>query len=353
MAEPLELPPWAVGSYPGVAPPSWDGTARRVATGLAGFAADGLIPNAKTDAQSFNEWLARVQEWIVYAAATYGDAIFGDGSDGNLLVDSGTGDTNLTETGFYEDVTIDDGAFLHTDGYLLFVNGTLTITDGWVQWNGNPGDAGSVGGAAGAAHTATILAGGRAGGAGGNNANGMAGSSSATSLASASGRGGTGGNGGGVTLGAAGGSNARSIGDTRSVQAATTGHVLANGTHTAITGGAGGGGGGGGGAAGLFGGGGGGGGGVVIVIARNVVIVTGGIRANGGAGGAGENGGASAGGGGGGGGQGGVIYLVTRNLTNAGTIEAAGGAAGAASTGTPAGLVGTAGQAGYVISHLA
>lgn len=354
MTQPSDLPPWATGNY-AAGSDSWSATARRVATDITTFAATGLTPNLRTRAQSFNEWLARVQEHIEYMYASFGAAIYGDGSDGDLTVDGGTGDTNLTGTRFYENVTVDDGSFLHTDGYLLFVSDTLTVNDGYVQWVGNPGDAGSVGGAGGAAHTAAVLAGGRAGGAGGNSgANGTTGTSSAQSLATASGRGGTGGNGGGGTTGAAGGSNARTIGDARSIQAATTGHVVANGDHEPITGGAGGGGGGGGGGANIFGGGGGGGGGVVIVVARNVVIgVDGGIRANGGAGGAGENGGASAGGGGGGGGQGGVVYLVTRNLTNLGTIEAAGGAAGAASTGTPAGLIGAVGQAGYVISHLA
>jgi len=53
------------------------------------------------------------------------DELFGDGSDGDLTVSSGQ-TIYLSSDMYYQDLTIESGATLFTNGFRIFVNGTLT-----------------------------------------------------------------------------------------------------------------------------------------------------------------------------------------------------------------------------------
>jgi len=53
------------------------------------------------------------------------DEMFGDGSDGNVTVSSGQ-TVYLSSDMYYEDLTVESGATLFTNGFRIFVNGTLT-----------------------------------------------------------------------------------------------------------------------------------------------------------------------------------------------------------------------------------
>ena len=55
-----------------------------------------------------------------------GDEIYGFGQDGNVTI---TGDTTLARDMFYNDLTINTGCTLDTNGYRIFVRGTLTFAD--------------------------------------------------------------------------------------------------------------------------------------------------------------------------------------------------------------------------------
>ncbi len=345
---PNDLPAWATGSYPGAGPsPTWEGTPRRVATGITGFAAAGLIPAEPTDAQSFNEWLARVQEWIEFGRGEAGTGVFGDGSDG--VVTLGAGTTTLTRDMYYDDLTVPNGATLAPAGYRVFVAGLLTVgATGVIHVDGGAGS-GTTGGAAGGGTAGTTpLSGGAAGGAGRTNAGlGTVGTASTVSL------GGSGGAGGLTTSFAApaGGvatAPAAGLGGYRHLAAAQGRATL--GAGSVWTGGGGGGGGscenGNTGTS----GGGGGGAGVLVIFARRVSNA-GAIRANGGAGAAATLGNSTEISGGGGGGGGG-IYLVHREAVGAtlGTVTASAGAGGA---GAGTGNAGASGSAGLVITLVA
>ena len=85
--------------------------------------------------------------------------LFGDGSDGNVTVASGT--TTLTRDTFYDNLTINGGATLATASFRVFVKNILDNkgninNNGVVGGNGgNGGDgAGGTGGAAGSAGSA-------------------------------------------------------------------------------------------------------------------------------------------------------------------------------------------------------
>jgi len=53
------------------------------------------------------------------------DEIFGDGSDGSVTISSGQ-TVYLSSDMYYEDLTVESGATLFTNGFRIFVNGTLT-----------------------------------------------------------------------------------------------------------------------------------------------------------------------------------------------------------------------------------
>lgn len=301
----------------------------------AGELADGIVAGLPFEGQKAN--------WVLHLLTLARLAWFGDGSDGDLVHDSGGTGIALTP-GQYGDVTVTLGTQLVAPGAPVFVRGTLTIDgagsaihrDGAVGQNG---DGAGNGGAGGSAAGAFIFGAGGAGGAGGDtDTNGTAGGASSDTLTATDAGAGEAGF---ATTGGAGGASSNLGGFAgadhfvRNPEAARTGHLAIAGAHTAVTGGAGGGGGGGSQGPGVTNGGGGGGagGGVMAIFADRVVLTNGGrISADGGAGGAAAGGGA----GDGGGGNGGVIWIVAREINAPGNIHADGGAAGGAGAGAGA-----------------
>lgn len=330
-----ELPPWAVGDYSGsIGTTEWSGLPRRVATDIVTFAATGLTPDLRTRAESFNEWLARIAELVNLLRGEAGTAIFGDGSDGDVVLGAGT--TTLTRDMYYADLTVPNGATLATAGYRVFVAGTLTV--GATGVIDNSGQAAS-GATQGLGTTAGTCGAGFQGGAGRVSSAGVgnAATGATTALGGAGGAGGAGGVNAGGAAGAATAPTATN-GGWRHLAAALG--RTADGT---LWSGGGGGGGGGSDNGAANSGGGGGGGGVMIIWAR-IVSNAGTIRANGGAGG---NAAAGVNLGGGGGGGGGAVFIVHREAEGGtlGTVTASGGAGGTGSTAN-----GAAGSAGRVLT---
>lgn len=344
--------------------------------------------------------------FVLESNANLQSLIFGDGSDGDVVIST---NTTLTRDMYYDDLTINDGIVLSTGGYVVYVKGTLTQLgtgvidnsggDGGNGGNGGNGGSGANGtaGAAGAAGAGgaggTLVAGadGAAGGAGGAGAattgsNGVAGSQASAVSNSIGSNGvtgsGTGGQGGDASAGVSSGGgygSAQTITASKkkvtdAMQASTLG-CFVSGTFTPFYGsagnaGAGGAGGGGGnnngtGGDGRGGGGGGGGGaggngGFVVVFARTIVNTANALfQSNGGDGGNGGNGGdgSSTGtqfgcGGGGGGalgnaGNGGLIIVVykTKTTTLANSVSAGTpGSNGSGGAGLNGGSNGQAGQ---------
>lgn len=262
--------------------------------------------------------------------------LFGDGRDGDATISS---NTNLSSDTFYNNLTVNAGVRLCTNGFRLFVKGTLT-NNGTIHMDGS---AGQTSGAAGSGYATGTLG---PSGSGGNSSAAAGGNGTSA----ADGIGGSGGA-GGLGSGGAGGTGGT-----------TTTHSAVNGTSFSpaappsaydmklwgYTGGTvkmgAGSGGGGGGGDGSSGGGGGAGGGHCWVAAKTLAG-TGALSANGGAGGDGV--GSNRGGGGGGGG--GTVVLITAATSNPYTTTVTGGAGGA-KTGT--GVAGTAGSAGKTFIHL-
>jgi hypothetical protein len=236
-------------------------------------------------------------------------ALYGDGSDGEVTINSGT--TILSRDMYYHNLTLAPGAILYPNGDRIFVSGTLTLGNGaniTADANGGSGGSGGAGGATG------THGGGGFGGNGGviNVIPPIAGATESNSLGGAGD--GSDGGGGSVTLPAAA---AGGTGVFRQALAAISGRSLDG---MIVNGGGGGGGGAGGGG---LGGGGGGGGGVVIIAARTITVTGSAlITARGGATGA------PTGGNSGGGGGGGVVVVVTDVSQPAGIILSAVGGAG-------------------------
>ncbi len=314
--------------------------------------------------------------------------IYGNGEDGDVTISS---NTSLSKDMFYNNLTVNSGFRLTTNGYRVFVKNTLVIQgSAFLSWNGVDGTAGTNastnsavgGGSGGAALSSGSLygsgagkaggasgAGGTAGGGGSNGSNGTAGdaitNSFASSFSSTSGAGGAGGGTSGATGGSAGTTGTISASTTRpfnSIFAVRMFDDVAGSSpallkYNSNVGGAGGGGGGrasaGSGVAGAGGGGGGSGsGGGVMVVCARIISNSGSIESkggNGGNGGNGANGGSTsggvnnAGGGGGGGGTGGpggVLVLIYSGISGGGATSVAGGSAG---TGGTKGAQGTGG----------
>ncbi len=248
---------------------------------------------------------------------------FGDGSDGDLNIASGT--TALNGVKKYNNLTIALGATLTHDAdraLTIFVKGTLTL-NGSINVNGKSsrrqgifcsagGGGGQVGnsGAVGQIGGASLMTGVSVGGAGG----------------TGTGTGGTGGN----------GSSSNYFLDrvTETFEAGCAGGVGGSGSSAGGAGGA--------------------GGGLIIIYAQNIVL--GGsavVSANGATGSAGTSSDASAGGGGGGGGGGGVAVVFFAKKTGTVTPTASGGVGGAPGGGvgpfsSGPGGVGSAGIAALV-----
>ena len=208
-----------------------------------------------------------------------GNDIFGDGGDGDVTISS---NTTLTETKFYNNLTVNASITLTSGGYMVFVKNTLTL-NGKIDRKGNNGS-GTSGGAG--------LSDGEVGGsyAGGNAAQ------------NGSGGNGIGGNGGRGRDGSnnPNGTFGGTITVTKPIPYASLLFWLLLQNKTTYRGGAGGGGGNG------SGGGGGSGGGITPVVART--ISGNGIIDSEGGDAAGNQGGANNGGGDGGGGSTIVIY---------------------------------------------
>lgn len=290
-------------------------------------------------------------------------AIYGDGSDGDLTISSGT--TTLTRNMYYNNLTISGTGSLNTAGYRVFVAGTLDISAApasAITRTGNTGSNGNAGGAGGSgagALSSVELGGSGAGSTGGAGSNNNASQAAAPTNQTTS-------NGGGGGQGSAGGAGGTGTGGALRAGATASGssRIMAYTFHflrgaTIIGGGAGGAGGGGGGGNGAVtgagGGGGGSGGGIVYVAARTInrsgSTAFGAINANGGAGGVGGTPASSGGGGGGGagGGGGGFVYLLFSYLTGSSAtaaIRATGGAGGNGGSGVGAGSGGNGGNGG-------
>jgi hypothetical protein len=310
------------------------------------------------------------------------NTLFGDGSDGDVTISSGT--TTLTRDMFYNNLTVNGTGVLVTAGYEIFVKGTLTVdgsSGAKIHNSGVDGSDGqfsavsSLGGAGGAGGLSGKYKGGVAGGDGGNgvsNSNGLPGTNGLPSgtysitnvVGTAGGTGGTsirtpgaGGTAGIVTSVAV--NKPRSILNLSFIEVVAGSAVIAS---QSLSGGAGGGGAGSGGNGGYSGGGGGGGGGNggIVVICANALDITGAsaIQSRGGDGGDG-GGAASAGanspgpGGGGGAGNGGIIVVAYLQKTGTGTMTAdagVGGQPGAVGGGSSGpGVAGGNGAAGIVI----
>lgn len=252
----------------------------------------------------------------------------GSGEDGNVTV-ANTVTVTLTKDMYYKDLKVETGGTLKTNGYRIFVSGTLTLS-GVIENNGSA----AVDAAAGIGAPEGTTGGGGNGGGGGLNLGG-AGISAVMPL------GGAGGNGGDPGMGAGGiVPPLATLGGREQVQVFSAALAdVARAPADRIAGGTGGGGGGGDGAA--TGGGGGGGGGVVFVVAAAVTVTGGEFRATGGGGGAATGAGVAGGGAGGGGG---VILIYTRSSIEAGAFRVNGGTGG---TAVGVGLPGSNGADGF------
>lgn len=281
-------------------------------------------------------------------------AYFGDCSDGNVTISSGT--TTLSRDMFYRNLTINGTGGISFQNQRVFVCGTLDITGAAafaLDGSGISGSAGANGGGAGNGGNAdaagTNIAGrnGGNGGAGttGNGAEGAVGVGANVLTNGGGGSGGAGGNGGTGT----GGVSRPAIAITNfPMRDITTWYLPQTGAGSAIfvaASGAGGSGGGGDGAVAGGGGGGGGSSGNTVYLAANIIktsasTVAGTISAWGGSGGAGGSpaSGNAGGGGGGGGGSGGWVVIkfnqrIGPSITNLVL--------------TPAGVFGSAGGTGH------
>lgn len=299
---------------------------------------------------------------------------FGDGSDGNVTISSGT--TTLTRDMHYNNLTISGTGVLQTRGYRVFVKGTLDITaasarsivvgDGIGSLNGGNAVA-HVGGNSGtvfvdnnAVLPVSVPAGnGGANGTTGAGAQGSALTAPIYSLGYVAGAGGA----GGAVGGTAGGVSRAAVSatvptDIRRITFDCA--VYRGGSLRQITAGMGapGGSSGAGDGVGQGGGGGGGGaGGCTLIIAARTINRSGATAAsaisvqggNGGNGGPGQNGTNRGGGGGGGGGSGGWLILIYRTLTGStatNCLDATGGNGGNGANGTGTGGGGNGGSSG-------
>lgn len=249
---------------------------------------------------------------------------FGDGSDGSVAISS---NTTLSRDMYYSNLTVNSGYTLNTNGWKIYVKGTLSGS-GIIANNAN-GVTGAPGNSVGIGQN------GAAGGAGGAilDGTGSAGSTPSTTI----GYGGLGGS-GGASGGAGGGTGNQTYIPERIVR---HDHII-NMAYKAGGQGGGGGGGANGSAleAGSAGGQGGGGGGVVFIAAKTINF-SGPFEAIGGVGANGASNDNGTGGGGGGGG-GGFIYIVALDIIQlASALNIIGGSGG---TGSASGTQGSAGH---------
>ena len=306
---------------------------------------------------------------------TIDDMLFGDGSDGDLTISSGT--TLLTRDMCYNNVTISGTASIDVRGWRLQIRGILDLTNApakAIKFDSSSGidgrNASSLAAGSGGSLALANSIGGSAGDAGG--AGGSGGTTTGSQAASvanvlsssafAGNVAGSGGKGGNGTSGNGGASRASTFTLNTSIRASINRlafDVSHYQTHSLLfyvggVGAPGGSGGGGDSGTGGHAGGGGAGGGVLNIFARTIAragtTAAGAIAAKGGDGGTGFTPTAgNRGGGGGGGGGGGLVYLVYRFLTGStatNAVSAAGGAGGAAGNGFGTGTGGDGGAPG-------
>lgn len=89
-------------------------------------------------------WIAGEKLFASDLNSNFVETLFdcGDGFDGAFVV---SGTTTLTRDYYYTDLTINSGCFLITNGYRVFVKGTL-LNNGTIKHNGSNGTNGGAGG---------------------------------------------------------------------------------------------------------------------------------------------------------------------------------------------------------------
>lgn len=308
--------------------------------------------------------------WLTPSATIPAILAYGDGSDGNVTVSSGT--TTLARDMYYNNLTINGTGKINPGGFAIFVSGTLDLTaapagaisvaGGTGSTGGSGGPAGPVGG--GAVGSKAFGAGNRYGstsgtgtGGTGNLNNGTSGGGANANGYSNGGNAGTSGAGGAGSVGSGGGATGINSINAILFQRFVTDFFMSGTVISAGVNGPGGGGGGGDNSATYGGGGGGGGGGgCIIAIFANIIsrggsTTAGAITAAGGTGGTGGPGATNAGGGGGGvGGGGGWIYIAYGSLsgtTATNCIDVSGGGGGTGGTAGTGGLGGNGGGSAY------
>lgn len=325
------------------------------------FKLDGLNFDDATSTTAATEKLVKASTTaaVIDPGWIFESLVYGNGRDGATTISV---NTTSTQDKYYASLTVNSDITLHTNGYRIFVQNTLT-NNGNINMDGRPGGNGvdgtnggdGAGGAAGAALNSASVCGGTAGVAGGSGGAPTAGTAG-TARSSALGVNGVAGGAGGAGSAQAGGAGGSA--GTATAPTSTPSSIIdtipfrdwgtANGTIYYSSAGSGSGGSGGDGSNNGSAGGGGSGstGGCSFIAARTLtnngtISVRGGRGGNGGNGnGGGVNGG---GGGGGSGGSGGIIMLIYHTIT-AGTLDVTGGPAG--SGGTAGGGTGSAGSAG-------
>ena len=334
-------------------------------SGIRQSAADSVIGNstgstanvADISASSDGQVLQQSNGTLQWLGMTYG-GIFGDGSDGNVHLTSGT--TTLTRDEYYDTLTMDDGAVIKTAGFRVYIRtkliGPSTQSSGGaiIQMNGgNGGNASGTTPGTGASNltSGSIYTASGSSPCSGATANSSGGNQGTVNPASASwpnnftaGTGGTGGNGSVSHTGGTGASStisAASVGTNQELYRALNSLLLSPGAAPKSVFG-GGWGGPGAGETNVAGGGCGMGGGYVAVAAMTVTNASNVfIEANGGNGGNGATNVNGSGGGGGGGGGYAVLALGYKTAGTAPTLQANGGNGGTGGTG--AGAPGAAG----------
>lgn len=298
----------------------------------------------------------------------------GDGSDGAVNLDGSNTFSFLSKSSstytmtrdiYVTDLIIQSGSTLVTDGYIIYVSGTIsgsgTLDYGTpaAAGNGSTSTGGTAGAAAGSGRLKEVAG---SAGANGPNSNVTGNSPSTASSGQLGVAGALGGAGAQSSTAQAGGNGGSSAAlSTVFTKLGATAFSTLSGLDINLSGvfayykgssGGNGGGSGGGAASGAPGGGGGGGGssGGVILLIANHWSGTFTIKALGGAGGVGGNGtagsGTGGGGGGGAGGGGGVPIVVYATKTWAGSYTLTGGAGGAGGTGNATGSTGVSGTTG-------
>lgn len=297
-------------------------------------------------AQLFRKSGALDTDWTEFGSGgggSYSQGWYGTAIDGDATIGAGT--TTLTKDMFYDNLTVQNGAIVETDGFVIYAKTSITIDAGGTIRN-NGVTATTNAGAAAASSTGQLGTGGAGGNGGGAGAGSTGGAVSGTTppgSAVNTTRGGAGGAGSAGAGGVAGATSAYAEALGRMGIAPTYLMSRALEGSNPIRCGSGGGGGGGSGVAASGGGGGGGGG--TVVLASPTITNNGVIEARGGNGAPGQIGDA----GGGGGGGGGCVWIVTQTYT--GTAPDVSGGTGGAGLGT--GAAGSNGGTGLTATKLA